>query len=373
MLKVVTQFFSFFRKEIILSLSILLAVLSMFLIPPSFSYIQYVDWNTLALLFSLMAVVKGFQQAGLFVSLGNQLLKRTKNLRAMFFVLVFLPFLTSMIITNDVALITFVPFSLIVLRMAGQERFIIPLVVMQTIAANLGSVLTPMGNPQNLYFYSKSGMGFLQFCGIMLPYTLLSAAGLLLLILLRRSAPVTAVAVSAAEQRKSGIACYAAGFLLCLFALFDILPPVAVAAIIAVFLLLTDRKLLGEIDYSLLGTFLALFVLIGNIGNIDALRTLIASVLTEHAELAAVCTSQIISNVPAALLLSGITLQWKALIIGCNLGGLGTLIASMASLISYKMVAKEYPEHCRKYFMTFTAYNLAFLVVLLSANFFLFT
>lgn len=360
---------AFLKKEIVLTVAAALALISMLFVPPDLSYVSYIDWNTMALLFSLMAVVKGFQQAGLFETLGNMLLSKTDSVRKMLFVLIFLPFVSSMLITNDVALITFVPFGLIVLRMAKQEKLMIPLVVMQTIAANLGSIFTPMGNPQNLYLYTKSGMGFGQFCLIMLPYMLISAAGLVLLIFVRKSAPVKTASVSAGLGSFSTLACSAAGFLLCILGLFKIVPPLAVAAATALFLLFRNRELLKKIDYSLLATFLALFIFIGNIGCIDGFRDFVSAALTGHVELVSVLTSQVISNVPAALLLSGITFQWKALIVGCNLGGLGTLIASMASLISYKIVAEEYPGQCKKYFATFTIYNVCFLAVLLSVTF----
>ena len=362
---------SFFKKEITLSVAVLLAGISMFFVPPNLSYVSYIDWNTLALLFSLMAVMKGFQKIGLFVFLGNQLLKQTKTLRKMLFILVFLPFVSSMVITNDVALITFVPFGFIVLRMAKQERLVIPLVVMQTLAANLGSMLTPMGNPQNLYLYGKSGIGFIQFCFLMLPYVLLSGVGLTVLILLQKSFPVCKVSTCAKIESKKGLLCGIIGLFLCFLGLFEVVSPLVIAVVIAAFLLFADRKLLAQIDYALLATFFALFVLIGNIGHIESFQTFISSALTDHVEWVSILTSQLISNVPAALLLSGLTSEWENLIVGCNLGGLGTLIASMASLISYKMVAKEYPNQCKKYLLIFTLYNLCFLGVLFLVSVFI--
>ena len=175
--------FSFLKNETVLTVSVVLALLSCLLVPPSIAYFSYIDWDTLALLFSLMAITKGLQKANFFVCMANRLLKRIQTTRAMLFLLVFLPFLFSMVITNDVALIAFVPFGLTLLKLVGQERLMVPQVVLQTIAANLGSMLTPMGNPQNLYLYHKSGMGFGEFCGLMLPYVLAAAAGLALAIL----------------------------------------------------------------------------------------------------------------------------------------------------------------------------------------------
>ena len=177
----------FAKSEAVLSIAALLAVGSMAAVPPDKGYLDYIDWDTLALLFSLMAVSKGLQGQGVFDALGAGLLGRLSTTRQMLLVLTFLPFFVSMLVTNDVALITFVPFGLVVLEMAGCERLAIPLVVLQTAAANLGSMLTPMGNPQNLYLYNRSGMGFLEFCALLAPYAALSAAAIALLALLPKS------------------------------------------------------------------------------------------------------------------------------------------------------------------------------------------
>lgn len=355
----------FLRNDAVLCIAVLLASGSMLLVPPSVGYIDYIDWHTLALLFGLMAVMKGFQQAGLFVYLGSKLLERTATSRQMLWVLVFLPFVTSMIITNDVALITFVPFGLAVLRMARQEWLVVPLVVMQTLAANLGSMLTPMGNPQNLYLYNKSGLGFVGFCSLMLPYALASAVCLGAVIVLLRCQPIEGVDLQANLGSPKVLGLSAVGFVLCLLAIFKVLSPLLVAAGILVFLLVTDRATLKSLDYSLLGTFAAFFVFIGNLGQVEVFRQFLAQVLEGHVELVAVLASQVISNVPAALLLSGFTDQWQALIVGCNLGGLGTLIASMASLISYKILSREYRGLKAGYFWVFTAGNVVLLALLL--------
>lgn len=360
--------FSFVRRETVLSVALLLALVSAFFVPPSAEYIGYIDWDTLALLFSLMAVMKGYQKAGLFVVLANCLLRRAHTSRALMAVLVFLPFVTSMVVTNDVALITFVPFGLLVLRMAGQERQVVPLVVLQTLAANLGSMLTPMGNPQNLYLYAKSGMGFWALCALMLPYVAVSAVCIAAAVMLRRASPVATVAVPVKLSGAKSLGVYTIGLALCMLGLFDIVPPLLVALVTAVYMFAADRSLLGAIDYSLLGIFAAFFIFIGNISGIDVFRDFLSGVLTGHVELAAVLASQVTSNVPAALLLSGFTTEWNGLIIGCNLGGLGTLIASMASLISYKAVTREYPQQRGRYFLSFTASNVALLALLLCVS-----
>lgn len=354
----------FVKREAVLCIAVLLAVISMFFVPPNAGYADYIDWDTLALLFSLMAVMKGFQRAGLFDYLANKLLKRANTSKKLMAVLVFAPFFLSMVVTNDVSLITFVPFALIVLKSAGLQRLILPTVVLQTLAANLGSMLTPIGNPQNLYLYNASGMSFGELVLTMLPYVALSGIGLLVAVLLFKSSPVGEVEVQSQLKGAFALSWPAVFFVCALLGLFDVIPTIAVAAAVLLFLLVADRKTLAKIDYSLLGTFVALFIFIGNMGNIQAFRTFLSSVIEGNEVIVAVLASQVISNVPAALLLSGFSAEWPALVVGCNIGGLGTLIASMASLISYKSIARECPERRGAYIVQFTIFNIIFLAAL---------
>ena len=368
------------QQETVLTAAFVLAVVSALIVPPDEAYFGYIDWNTLLLLFSLMAVMAGFQKLGIFKAVGRRLLSKTRDTRQLLLVLVFLPFFFSMLITNDVALITFVPFAIIVLRLSQQEKLLVPLVVLQTLAANLGSMLTPMGNPQNLYLYAKSGISLTAFLQLMLPYTIASGLCLSAGILMIKKEALNSLALTTDSFSKESaqgestlpkFICYSVGFLLCLLCVAKLLAPIIAAAIILFFLLLTDSALLKKIDYSLLGTFVCFFVFIGNMGRIEHFCTLLARLLTGHERIVAVLSSQIISNVPAALLLSGFTDKYPLLIVGTNLGGLGTLIASMASLISYKQVAREYPALKGKYFGSFTLANLVMLAVLLALSVFL--
>ena len=239
MSKFVKRCIGFVQKETILCIAIALALIFSMIVPPNLSYIAYVDWDTLFLLFSLMAVTKGFQKAGLFLYLGNHLIKRATTSRKMLFSLVFLPFISSMVITNDVSLLIFVPFGLTVLQMANQESLIVPLVVMQTVAANLGSMLTPMGNPQNLYLYTKFNLHFGQLCQLMLPYVLLSALCLTLLILFRRSTSVPMSFSPAKPPDPKCFLCSSVGFSLCLLGIFQTIPPILIALGNFIFLFFT--------------------------------------------------------------------------------------------------------------------------------------
>lgn len=370
----------FVKKEVVLVVAVILAVVSMFFIRPDEAYPDYIDFKTLSILFCLMAVMAGLQEVGAFRFIAEKLLLKVHKLWQLILILVLLCFFFSMLITNDVALITFVPFAFIVLGLMGESRerkLIIPVVVMQTIAANLGSMLTPIGNPQNLYLYGKAGLGLGEFLLLMLPYTviafvLLTAYCLYLGKKDTKEAGAEQIAVAFDKQtrlrgKEFAILRYVVLFLLSLLVVAGKLPYWVVLLIVAAVLAVFDRKLFAKIDYSLLLTFVGFFVFIGNMGRVPAFCEFLQGMIAGNEVLTAVVSSQVISNVPAALLLSGFTDKYEALILGTNLGGLGTLIASMASLISYKYIVKE--NKCSKgaYFGFFTIANVVFLMVLLVA------
>lgn len=365
----------FIKKEIVLCIAVLLAVLSACVIWPDRKYIGYIDFRTLAILFCLMSVMAGLKKLGFFQMIAEKLLCRVKSSSQLVCILVLLCFFFSMLITNDVALITFVPFTFTVLRLLGRQqesRLMVPVVVLQTIAANLGSMLTPVGNPQNLYLYAKSGLSVAEFLLLMLPFTLASLIMLLFCcFLLGRKEKNTILKIGFSEQVSMGgkeklLTGYLLLFLLCLLTVARIIPvlPVLVVVFLAVFCM--DRKVLCRVDYSLLFTFVGFFVFIGNMGRIPAFCSFLEKAIRGNEVITSVLASQVISNVPAALLLSGFTDNYRGLIIGTNLGGLGTLIASMASLISYKYIVKESSERkdIGRYFLLFSVANLIFLFLL---------
>lgn len=356
---------SFIKKETILCISLLLAVISAFFVQPDSAYADYVDWHTLMLLFSLMAVMAGFQRLGVFREIGVKLLSHTKNTRQLALILIFLPFFFSMLITNDVALITFVPFAIIVLGLADKEKMLIPVVILQTIAANLGSMLTPMGNPQNLYLYAQSQMSLGSFFKLMLPYTVTSAICIILIILFMKKEHIASISMEKSNRISMlSVFLYCILFVLCLLCVANLLDVKILTGIIVIFLLIYDRKSFMAIDYSLLGTFIGFFIFIGNMGRLPQIHNFIESLIIGNETPVSILASQILSNVPAALLLSGFTDNWNALIVGTNLGGLGTLIASMASLISYKQIARNYSGKKAGYLIWFTLANLIMLAIL---------
>ncbi len=367
---------AFLKKEIVLTVAAVLALASAFVVKPDAEYLNYIDFRTLGILFCLMSVMAGLNGIGFFERTARALLKRTKNVRQMVLVLVLLCFFFSMLITNDVALITFVPLGLVMLALAGGEtkkRFMIVTVVLQTIAANLGSMLTPIGNPQNLYLYGRSGMGMGEFLWMMLPLTAISlvlVVGCVFVATRGAGMPEGLSAEQTAEQgtgttNRKKLALYGFLFLLSMLAVLRVLPWVHVLLVTFAVVLLVDTKVLRRVDYSLLLTFVVLFVFVGNVGRIPAFHSFLSSIVNGREVLTAAVCSQVASNVPAALLLSGFTDKLRELTFGVNVGGLGTLIASMASLISYKFVANDSPADKGQYIRQFTLYNLLFLLILL--------
>ncbi len=365
--KNVAKITSFFKRETVLAVSLILAALSCFLVKPDAAYAGYIDFHTLALLFCLMAVMAGLQEIGLFVYIGGKLLNKVHTKYSLVFLLVFLCFFSSMLVTNDVALITFVPLAILILQLSKQEHLLCTTVILQTIAANLGSMMTPIGNPQNLYLYTKSGLSTGDFLLLMFPYTVLAGALLALSIwmLYHKQGSFERVPIKETKIKTKPLIYYSILFLLCLLSVAKLLPVWMLLAIIVIALLLGNRKLFTQIDYGLLLTFAAFFIFIGNMGRYPAFRNFLTSIIHGREQLTAILSSQVISNVPAALLLSGFTNRWNDLILGTNIGGLGTLIASMASLISYKQISSSYPEQKRKYLCQFTLWNVAFLAVFL--------
>ncbi len=356
---------SFAKREPVLLIAAAAALLSCFLVPPDAAYSSYIDFRTLALLYCLMAVVSGLRQAGVFSFLANTVCRKASSLRSIGLLLVLMSFFSAMLITNDVALLTFVPFAVIVLGMAGRKRELIYIVVLQTVAANLGSMLTPVGNPQNLYLYSFFNLGFGDFLSVTFPAWLLS---LLLLAAACFLLPGEKLSLSLGKEdpyvdRKT-LVLYLVLFAVCLITVLRVLTWPVMLAVVAAAMLVFDRKTLVRADFMLLLTFVAFFVFAGNLARVQAVDSLLRKLLNGREYLTAVLSSQVISNVPAALLLSGFTDKSRALLLGVNIGGLGTPIASLASLISMKLYSRTEEADTVRYLLVFLAANGLFLAVL---------
>ena len=368
---------SFMKKETMLTIATLLAVVSAFFVKPDRQYIGYIDFRTLGILFGLMVIMQGFQRTGLFDRIGKSLLQKTGKLWQLILVLVMLCFIFSMLITNDVSLLTFVPFSILVLKKCGQEQAMIPTVILQTVAANLGSMLTPIGNPQNLYLYGLMDCSIPEFMGILLPYTVMTFVLLLLsLLCIRGKGQEISCRMEEGteikQSRKHRNLIYGLLFLLALLVVARILPYGVLVTAVFLYTIIFDREALKGADYALLVTFVSFFILIGNLGRISLIREALERFVSGREILTGVLASQVISNVPAAVLLSGFTENYRDLLVGVNLGGLGTLIASMASLISFKLYTGCYKENRGRYLRWFTLVNIIYLFLLLTAALYLY-
>ncbi len=360
------KFFAWMRREKVMCIAAGCAVVTMLLVPPDGAYFGYIDLRVLCLLLCLMAVVAGFQRCGTFQWLAAALLRRSSGGRVLGVTLVLLPFFAAMLVTNDVALLTFVPFTLLLLEQIGCQKAVIPILVLQTIAANLGSMATPIGNPQNLFLYAAYELSAKSFFAAMVPLTLIS------LVCLAAAVPILPKKIPAPElegqiRAPKQLMVYAALFMLCLLTVFRVLPYGITAVLVILVIGLMDRHVLAGVDYALLVTFVCFFIVSGNLGRIQVVRAFLQELLARSPLLTAVGASQIISNVPAAVLLSTFTDAWKPLLEGVNIGGLGTPIASLASLITLKLYLAWPGSQGGRFLAVFTVANAAGLVILTAA------
>lgn len=346
------------KREPVLFVSAAAAVVTMFFVPPSVNYGAYIDWRVLCLLFCLMASVAGLRQDGLFDRLARGLLAGRREWRLLSLLLTWMPFFCAMLVTNDVALLAFVPFTLFVLARVGRERDGIRLIVLQTMAANLGSMATPVGNPQNLFLYSAYGLSPGAFFGTVLPYAAVSLAGLSLAALWTRGETIEVrfPPASPTAGNKGRWLPYML-FLLCLLSVFRLVPYGITTAAALLGLLAFRRELFRQVDYALLLTFACFFIFAGNLGRIEPVSDWLGGQLEKNGWLTSALASQGISNVPAAVLLSRFTDNWRGLLVGTNIGGLGTPVASLASLISLKLYMRGRNARAGRYLAVFTLSN----------------
>ena len=367
---------AFIKREPVLFAAMLLAVGAVCLLRPGVELcLQAIDFRTLAILFSLMIVIKAFQSQNFLDFVAARLLRLCKTRRALYFLLTYLVFFSSMFVTNDVALLTFVPISLLIFKRIDLPA--LHIVVLETLAANLGSCITPMGNPQNLYLFSYYGFSALEFFALTAKIALpsLFILGVIIFFLIRKN---TAFASNVLQTQVARLKVdfrtvfYFADFVLCLLAVFHAVNYLIMLAVTVVVMAVCNWRLFKKVDYSLLLTFVGFFIFTKTLSTVPAFSDFIKSVLSSPLKtyLTGIAASQVISNVPAALLLSGFTENGAMLLLAVNVGGLGTLIASMASVISFKLysantvVEPVETTAGHSYFAVFTAYNVVLLAVL---------
>ena len=362
------------RNNPILCISGLLALISCFFVLPDLQYLSYINVRVLAILFGLMLIVAALGHIGTFDVLTSKLLSKVKTYRGISLLMSLLAFFLSMFLTNDVSLVTLVPFAIMVLAPFGENRKLMFTLIIMTVAANLGSMLTPIGNPQNLYLYDNYKIALPEFLLLMIPYSALSLALIVALTFILVKGSDKLPPLKNTEVKKLSfvkLLIYFALFVLNILTVVGYVHFLISLGVTVAAMLIMDRKSFKKADYNLLATFVFFFILIGNIGRIDAITGALSGLVSSYPVPAAILSSQIISNVPAAMLLSAFTDDGKSLIIGTNLGGLGTLIASMASLITYRFHAKFSKEQKEKtgekqdnYILNFTIVNVIMLVIL---------
>lgn len=356
------------KNEVVMSLAATLALVSSFITLPK---IEYIDFQVLVLLFNLMIVVAAFKELKVLDFISINLLNRCKSYRSISFSLILITFFFSMIVTNDVALITFVPLALIICKKANISS--LKIIIFQTLAANLGSAFTPMGNPQNLYIYSYFNITPEEFFKITAPLVILSLFFLIVINIKSDKNKLTFVLDKVEINNKKDVIYFSLLFCLILLSVFHLINYRVTFALTIIVVYLLNKELFKKVDYSLLLTFIFFFIFIGNISSLDSVQSFMSKLLNskEGTLFSSIILSQGISNVPATMLLSGFTDYYKELLIGVNIGGMGTLIASMASVISYKLYVKENINLSGHYMKIFTFYNLLGLAIMIPIVFFI--
>ncbi len=354
----------FVRKNTVMVVALVAAIVTSIIVPPDAEYIGYFDFKTLTCLFCVLAVVCALRNIKFFYMLAKKIVQCFRNARMSVLALVYITFIGSMLIANDMALLTFLPLGFFVLTTTGKEKYMAFTFIMQNIAANLGGMLTPFGNPQNLYLYTEFNIPTLEFMAIMAPPFVLSVLLITVCcIVFVKPEPLVV------EDEKLSLPLWRTVLYLVLFALaivivFRVIPYQIGLVVIPVVLLFADYKALGKVDYPLLLTFVFFFIFAGNMARIDIIREFFSMLLSKSTLLFSVLSCQVISNVPSAILLSQFTENYADLLVGVNVGGVGTLISSLASLITFREYTKNNPGKTGYYVKMFSVFNFGFLILL---------
>ena len=361
---------AFAKKNAVVLIALLAAISTSFIVPPDAAYLTYFDYKTLTCLFCVLAVVCALKNIRFFYILARKVVQLFKNARMSVLALVYITFIGSMLIANDMALLTFLPLGFFVLTTTHMEKYMAFTFIMQNIAANLGGMLTPFGNPQNLYRYSFVEIPTGEFIEIMLlPFVLSVALITLCCILFVKAEPLQLTDEKVSLDPKKTVL-YLVLFALSIVIVFRVIPYWIGLVVIPLVLLFVDRKALCMVDYGLLFTFVFFFIFAGNMARIDVVRAFFSALLDKSTLLFSVISCQCISNVPSAILLSQFTENYRELLVGVNIGGVGTLIASLASLITFREYTANNPGKTAKYILEFSAFNFGFLIVLTAVMYF---
>lgn len=356
----------FAKKEVVLSIAIILTIVTCFFVPIDKEYLGYFEWKTLSSLFCMLAVVAGLKHTNVFELISKKLIGLFRTRRAVIYALVYGTFFFDMIVANDMSLITFLPLTYLVLHSTNNDKYLAFTFIMQTIAANMGGMITPYGNPQNLYLYSFYNIDTLEFFGVLLVQSITVALLLFLgCLIFVKNEELTLKNNEKFEIDKKRLAVYIVLFVFVILSIFRIVPHQITLALVIVAVLATDIKRFKEVDYALLATFCVFFIFSGNIARIEIIKEFIASIVAENVLIAGIVSCQFISNVPTAIFLSKFTENYRDLLVSVNVGSLGIIISSLASLITLKEYLKHQPKGFKKYMLMFTLINTTFLAVLI--------
>ncbi len=354
----------FIKANAVMLIAALAAIITSVIVPPDKQYLGYFDFKTLSCLFCVLAVVCALRNVRFFYTLAKAIIRKFRNTKKCILALVYITFIGSMLIANDMALLTFLPLGYFVLHTTGKEKYMAFTFIMQNIAANLGGMLTPFGNPQNLYLYSKFNIPDLEFIKIMLPPFVVAITLITVCCIVFVKNEPLVIEEKAASLPTARVAVYLILFALSILIVFNVFHYLIGVALITIALLLLDRRALLEVDYGLLLTFVFFFVFSGNMARIDAVRNFFSFLLEKNTLVISALSCQFISNVPSAILLSQFTDNYRELLLGVNIGGAGTMIASLASLITFREYSKQKPGGVASYVLKFTLFNFAFLGIL---------
>ena len=364
---IVSKILKFVSKNAVMCIAALLAVLTSFLVPPDKAYLDYFDLRTLTCLFLTLLVICALKDIRFFGIVAHRIVVTTGNLRILALALVYITFIGSMLIANDMALITFLPLGYFALSVTKNEEKMAYVFILQNISANLGGMLTPFGNPQNLFLYSYFGIPTGEFVRIMFPPFLLAIAMLTAACFLLPSTPLQIRDDSGQKLNRKRAGLYLTLFAFSLLIVFRLIPYWLGLLVIPAVMIFADRKAFSEVDWGLLCTFALFFVFSGNMSRIKEVQDFAGNLLQKNTLLVSIASCQCISNVPSAILLSRFTANYHDLLLGVNIGGTGTLISSLASLITFRHYRTLRPGHTKKYLLLFTVMNLVFLLVMATA------
>lgn len=355
----------FIKNETVLAVAIILAIITCFFVPIDKEYINYFDYGTLILLFCMLAVVAGLKSTNVFEVISRKMIGLFHTRRAVIYSLVFGTFFFDMIVANDMSLITFLPLTYIVLHSTKNDKYLAFTFIMQTIAANMGGMITPYGNPQNLYLYSYYNINTVEFFSILLKQSIMVAVLLYICCSFIPNEPLKLknkrkIIVSTRE-----LLIYIILFIMVILSIFRVIPYIATFITVILTILIVDKKRFKQVDYALIATFCVFFIFSGNIARIPAIKQFISDIVVKNTLIAGVVSCQFISNVPTAIFLSKFTENYSDLLISVNIGSLGIIISSLASLITLKEFLKHQSKNFKKYIGLFTLFNTLFLVVLL--------